>query len=746
MSDRPVRTTTSALVVALWLAAFGAATAQVKAPDSFEAPYRKASTKVDNSTNEVRMVWQHLVEIPYAGWLQLKFADYALPGSSYVEITSFKDGAKQRLDRAMMQRWFPRSAYFNGDALMVRLFAGPDTTDVHLDLAATVVGVAPTGKDTICGPTDDRVNSNDPRTCRLLPIGCTAWIATPNGLLLTAGHCLGGSNPIVQFNVPQSTSGGTLQHPPPQDQYTVLQELAGVGNGTGCDWGIMLAGTNSQNQTPLQRQNAFFVLRTVAPGASDTIRITGYGSASGSRNQTQKTHIGPFTTLGNGASCNGAYRLQYQTDTTGGNSGSPVIDEATNQAIGIHTHGGCNSNGSGANSGTFLLNADFQRALNAPIPQPPGPLAPGHLVLSDEGTFDSLVQIDTSTFGSQPISGRFYTRANAVTMATDNSSMVVLQSGTFGTFANELLSVANNGATSTIATFGSSIGGVHGVDLGQDGNWVVVAGDNQVRRVSPAGAVSVIGTLPGTTNAVTHDHETGNLLVVTTGGQLLEVSHTGALLRTVASGLGQAAGVDVSPTTGHIVVITSSGPHVRTISRAGATVSSFSLTNASGVKVDDSTGNYLCTHGDAATAFTPTGTAITSYGPVRGLTATGIEIYGSRAVSGRGSAQPGTNYSVDFAFPSMPGANYQGALSLGQRPGISVGSDTIHLRIDTLFNLSLVGTFVSNFAGTLDGAGTATGAIVIPAGAPVGLTIYCAAIAFQGSQLRVSNTIGVTLR
>ncbi len=359
---RSVRT--AVLVAAATIATIGAAPAQVKAPTTLETPYAQSSASIDNPTAATQMVWQHLVEIPYAGWLQMKFSGYSLPGASYVEIRSFKDGAVQRLDRAMMKNWFPRSAYFNGDAVLVRLFAGPQTRGARIDLAATVVGVSPIGNDTICGPTDDRVNSNDARTCRLLPVGCTAWIATPNGLLLTAGHCLGRSNPVVQFNVPQSLSNGTLQHPPPIDQYTVTQELAGAGNGTGCDWGIMLAGTNNQNQTPLQRQNAFFVLRTVAPTANATIRITGYGSASGTRNQTQKTHTGPFTTLGAAGNCSGNYRLQYQTDTTGGNSGSPVIDDATNQAVGIHTHGGCNSSGGGANSGTFLLNANFQAALS----------------------------------------------------------------------------------------------------------------------------------------------------------------------------------------------------------------------------------------------------------------------------------------------------------------------------------------------------------------------------------------------
>ena len=61
-------------------------------------------------------------------------------------------------------------------------------------------------------------------------------------------------------------------------------------------------------------------------------------------------------------------------DTTGGNSGSPVIDDTTGEAIGIHTHGGC-FNGGGANAGTWANHPGLQAALANPqgvcIPQGP---------------------------------------------------------------------------------------------------------------------------------------------------------------------------------------------------------------------------------------------------------------------------------------------------------------------------------------------------------------------------------------
>ncbi|HSS65518.1 MAG TPA: hypothetical protein VLS27_13875, partial [Gammaproteobacteria bacterium] len=93
------------------------------------------------------------------------------------------------------------------------------------------------------------------------------------------------------------------------------------------------------------------------------IRITGYGTTGAPAplewSLVQKTHTGPFVT-------SAITTVQYQTDTTGGNSGSPIVDETTGLAIGIHTHGGCFGDGSGANSGTAIDHPDLQLALENP--------------------------------------------------------------------------------------------------------------------------------------------------------------------------------------------------------------------------------------------------------------------------------------------------------------------------------------------------------------------------------------------
>ena len=103
------------------------------------------------------------------------------------------------------------------------------------------------------------------------------------------------------------------------------------------------------------------------------IRITGYGTTSSpvdpSWNQAQKTHTGDlyriFSTY-----------LRYVPDTTGGNSGSPVIHQNTGEAIGIHTHGGCSSTGGSnkAHASTVLTSRRRLRLCLATVgPTTPAP-------------------------------------------------------------------------------------------------------------------------------------------------------------------------------------------------------------------------------------------------------------------------------------------------------------------------------------------------------------------------------------
>jgi len=307
----------------------------------------------------------HRIAVGDAPWLRLSFPHANLGKKSYLTITSVYDGAAQTLNSTTLSEWYNTSAYFNGNAVEVRLYVDPSDEGVFFETGEVTVGewvgsdrtLAKGGPlsqiESQCGTTDDRVPSNHPASGRIVNVGCTGWIAS-SGKYLTAGHCIGSSASILEFNVPPSLSNGTIQHPGPQDQYSINQSTwQFVNGGTGNDWGIFQVANNSQTGLqPIQAQGASFtVVQNLGPS---TIRITGYGVDAGTANQTQQTHAGP------NAGSSGT-TMRYQTDTEGGNSGSPVIDDANGTAVGIHTHGGCTSTG-GNNSGTSAFNSNFWNA------------------------------------------------------------------------------------------------------------------------------------------------------------------------------------------------------------------------------------------------------------------------------------------------------------------------------------------------------------------------------------------------
>ncbi|MEP0846250.1 MAG: trypsin-like serine protease [Phycisphaerae bacterium] len=330
------------------------------------------SGPVANEGPELCVVFSTTVAAPGAAWIRLNFDSVLLAGDeaagdgSFLIVTSMLDGAYQHLNARHVREWHNTSAYLNGDMARIDLYAHPGAGPNRLVMSKLTAGDPPPAERSICGTTDDRQLSDDPRAARVLPVGCTAWLINDCGhCFLTAGHCTSELS-VIEFNVPLSSSSGGLNHPPPEDQYSVdnASVQTNGGQGQGNDWGYFGCFANSTTGlTPYAAQDAAFDLASVPPPVSgQQIRITGYGTTSppvpNQWNQVQKTHLGPYFSFA-------GTTVTYQTDTTGGNSGSPVVDESTGLAIGIHTHGGC-STGGGANVGTGINHAGLQAALAAP--------------------------------------------------------------------------------------------------------------------------------------------------------------------------------------------------------------------------------------------------------------------------------------------------------------------------------------------------------------------------------------------
>jgi trimeric autotransporter adhesin len=330
-------------MVAALLAAPAVAAAQVSSLPQRTQSLSLTSGRFDGGIRAAGPVYTVEVASPGAPWQRLQFGSVELGKGSFLVVTSLIDGTSQRLDAAGLRAWQNTSAYFNGDALWVELHAAPGDRGVHVDIDAVIVGEVRVGASTICGASDDRTASNDARAGRIATVGCTGWLIA-SGSLLTAGHCVGGRMSVMEFNVPRSGSSGGVQHPGPEDQYPIdAGSIQHAVTGPGNDWAVFRVARNTETGlTALEAQGAGYNL--VRSYGGGTLRVTGYGTDSGADNQTQQTHTGP-------AGQHGGNTLRHRVDTKGGNSGSPIIDVASGNAIGINTHGGCGTQG-GDNHGT----------------------------------------------------------------------------------------------------------------------------------------------------------------------------------------------------------------------------------------------------------------------------------------------------------------------------------------------------------------------------------------------------------
>jgi len=341
--------------------------------------------------NQPHAVFSEMIHIDDAAWMRLQFEEVSLAGSmesgnaSFLRITSLHDGAHQVLDAQSLAQWRMTSAYFNGDAVLLELLAYP-TQDADQTNRVVINRVWMSDGDeamppvplSICDGVDERQLSDGPADARSLPVGCTAWLFNERHYcLLTAGHCANNTD-VVEFNVPLQANNGGWIFSHPDDQYAVdpdSKQISSGGGGCTNDWSYFGVFPNSNTGlTPLQAQGSSYPLADAAPPATgQPIEIRGYGTTSSpvppSWNRAQKEHTGPFVVSSGNT-------IRYRADTTGGNSGSAVVDLTTGLAIGVHTCAGCTSSG-GSNLGTAIQNSGLQTALENPQGVcawlPPGP-------------------------------------------------------------------------------------------------------------------------------------------------------------------------------------------------------------------------------------------------------------------------------------------------------------------------------------------------------------------------------------
>ena len=309
------------------------------------------------------LVDEHIVRVPGRSWLHMELANVRLAHGSSLEFTALKDGAKQTMRRDNRRS---ETAYFNGDAVRVRLFAGPGTagncyTITRIGVASPDGGVGPMSGGNCLGA-DSRVPSDDRRVCRIMKklgngkiemLG-TGFLVSPWNCIATAGHLFPTTNTAqVQFNVPPSAINGKFNMAAPEDQYlwnSNQKQIFDNGN-PGGDWALFTVFPNDQTgKYPGEAQGSFFTLATQSINW-DKIATCGYGrDTQPTRQHTQQVSVGKITSTGSSACWHTCY-------TEPGNSGGPLYDRDTGHAVAIHF--GCVGNKRAA---TLVSNTSFQNA------------------------------------------------------------------------------------------------------------------------------------------------------------------------------------------------------------------------------------------------------------------------------------------------------------------------------------------------------------------------------------------------
>ncbi len=423
-----------------------------------------------NNTGLETVPFIDAVVLTDAHYVRVGFGDSNLGERSYVILRSLGDMDEQRLDTRSMRTWSNRSALFNGDGLIVELHVAPGEQGifVNVDQATGAIWqmIDPPVAHSQCGPTDDRVPNTDNRVGRLFVGGCTAYRVaygtrggtTEEETFLTAGHCTDldpddcgaglpngvvDLNGVVEFNVPPSTAAGNPVLAPANDQYPIITagirfNFDGACQGLGKDYSIFGVGRNANTDLlPFQAYGFPFRLTRESPAANATIRITGFGRDFNDlvRDEVCQTHTGPYIGefTGNVAA---DISHEYQVDTEGANSGSPIIWTAQNLVIGIHTNAGCdNPLTADGNSGTSFEHTPLETDLRTYVQSAARFVDAGHpLRVAEEGTVyrpNSTVSLGVTGISSGGIlsivTGGYNTAADrALVAGTGNKAMTMV--------------------------------------------------------------------------------------------------------------------------------------------------------------------------------------------------------------------------------------------------------------------------------------------------------------------------------
>ncbi|MEK2646792.1 hypothetical protein [Bdellovibrio sp. BCCA] len=224
-----------------------------------------------------------------------------------------------------------------------------------LFLSAVLLSMS-VAKAEICGKSDERVPSLDPKVGRLVlaghTTGCTISLVG-NKCAITIGECY--NYDYAEFNVPASIKG-VPQASRAEDIYYVKKDRTVYKRGgIGSQWAVMQLEPNRITQKLPGEVQGYYRVASHRSQTNEPVRVIGYGYAL---NDTYNIKHEGYKPNAYGEEMHYAQQVSYgklvkagiflvpeilehNADTSYGSWGAPIISEVTNEIVGISTHGGC---------------------------------------------------------------------------------------------------------------------------------------------------------------------------------------------------------------------------------------------------------------------------------------------------------------------------------------------------------------------------------------------------------------------
>ncbi|MFF5214577.1 trypsin-like serine peptidase [Micromonospora sp. NPDC000442] len=326
---------------------------------------------VDGSLSYARDGRTQVIQHPGATYIKVHFSSLRLAPGEYVTVSSPDGRESYRYDRhlnratgadyttdgrpgfwamsvegdtAVVALHSNRSS--RGSAAIIdRFWRGYDRTEIgQYNFSTQSVCSTDARRDVVCYQSSHPTEyARGNAVARLLISGggmCTTWRVGNTNRMLTNKHCFSTQAAVsgseMQFNYQCATCGGANPGPGTKVSGATLYRVSSGGSSQ-LDYALF----SVNNFAAIQGFGTLY-LATSATTTGTQMYIPGHGDGSPKR-------LSIFENAQNGARCTvrnanyNTWNISYSCDTSGGNSGSPVLN-SSHRVIALHHLGGCPSN------------------------------------------------------------------------------------------------------------------------------------------------------------------------------------------------------------------------------------------------------------------------------------------------------------------------------------------------------------------------------------------------------------------